>query len=151
MSVKPCELVKLVPLSELERLQNVVHHLHVRQLVDSLGPRFSAHINYVEDQAENIPPTSHASNTNLNSNVSQSHINQSAQVDVQEREAAATLASLRRIISPFTSPSFELIGSAERERVESVSFYFFIHSYPFHTANKQYLISRRDREVVCLN
>jgi len=49
MSVNPCKLQKLYALSEIERSHSIIHHLHVKQLVDSFGPKFSNHIQQFEE------------------------------------------------------------------------------------------------------
>ncbi|CAG7693965.1 unnamed protein product, partial [Allacma fusca] len=58
-SVKPCKMLKLVPLSELERVQSVIHHLHTKQLVDT-GPGSCAYpsnsyFDVEESNAESSP------------------------------------------------------------------------------------------------
>ncbi|CAL8069477.1 unnamed protein product [Orchesella dallaii] len=42
--VKPCKLPKLYQPAELERAHSIIHYLHVRQLVDFTGPKFSSHV-----------------------------------------------------------------------------------------------------------
>lgn len=42
--VKPCKLPRLYQTGEVERLHSILHHLHVRQLVDFSGPKFSSHL-----------------------------------------------------------------------------------------------------------
>jgi hypothetical protein len=52
MSVKPCRPSCLYPLSELERAQSVLHHQHVKNVVDSVGPQFSSHVPFCDESGE---------------------------------------------------------------------------------------------------
>jgi len=52
MSVKPLKPSNLYPLAELERVHCVLHHQHVKNVVDSVGPQFSSHIPFCDDSGD---------------------------------------------------------------------------------------------------